>query len=174
MVSSSLAEPRTFVGRGLSPLKRAVTAVALLTITLAVLLIAWHEGLSAVGSTIAALLFIAGFVYYLWIIAPQPFTITVSAEEIVRRSQRGETVALRWEELARVKEEFFPNGTRISLALYRRPSTDDGQDQAENPARPVRAWVVYRDDVDDLDGLTALVQQLKPADCHWERATVHE
>ncbi|MBX5455267.1 MAG: hypothetical protein IRZ31_00070 [Thermogemmatispora sp.] len=171
MVSSSLAEPRTFVGRGLSPMKRAVTIVALLAITLAVLLIALHEGLSAVGSTIAALLFIAGFIYYLWIIAPQPFTITVSAEEIVKRSQRGETVVLRWEELARVKEEFFPNGTRISLALYRRPSADG---QGEHSGQPVRAWVVYRDDVDDLDGLAALIQQLKPADCRWESATVHE
>ncbi|WP_052891031.1 hypothetical protein [Thermogemmatispora carboxidivorans] len=173
MVSSSLAEPRTFVGRGLSPMKRAVTIVALLAITLAVLLIALHEGLSAVGSTIAALLFIAGFIYYLWIIAPQPFTITVSTEEIVKRGQRSETVALRWEELARVKEEFFPNGTRISLALYRRPSAE-GQGQGENARQPIRVWVVYRDDVDDLDGLTALVQQLKPADCRWERATVHE
>src|SRR5579875_1522845 len=171
MVSSALAEPRTFVGRGLSPLKRAVTVVALLTITLAGLLIAWHEGLSAIGSTIAALLFIAGFIYYLWIIAPQPFTITVSAEEIVKRDQRGETVALRWEELARVKEEFFPNGTRISLALYRRPTASEG---TEASGQPMRVWVVYRDDVDDLDGLTALVQQLKPADCRWESARLHE
>ncbi|MBX5451869.1 hypothetical protein [Thermogemmatispora sp.] len=171
MVSSALAEPRTFVGRGLSPMKRLVTAVALFAITLAVLLIALREGLSAIGSTIAALLFIAGFIYYLWIIAPRPFTITVSAEEIVKRDQHGEVVALRWEELARVKEEFFPNGTRISLTLYRRPATAEG---SKASSQPVRVWVVYRDDVDDLDGLAALVQQLKPDDCRWESARVHE
>jgi hypothetical protein len=165
MASSPTTESRVFSGRGLSPLKRNVTIVGLLALTGAVLVIALHEGASVIGSTIAALLFIAGFVYYLRIIAPVPFTITLEPELIVKRDQHGEEISVRWEDLTRIKEEFFPNGKRISVAIYRNTTT---------PEQKARAWVVYRDDVDNLDALTEALKSRKPAGCAWESETVHE
>jgi YD repeat-containing protein len=177
MASSPASEQQTFVGRGLSPFKRAVTALALVAITCAVLLIAVREGFSLLFSTVAALLFIMGFIYYLYIIRPVPFTLVLNAEGIVKRDRHGETITVRWDELARVKEEFFPNGTRISVAIYRRAGQPDGspeQERGSAQGQTVRAWVVYRDDVDDLDALAAALQSRLPPGCRWEQARVHD
>src|SRR5947207_14583856 len=120
MASSSAAQGsgQIFVGPGLSPFKRIMTVIGVLVVTALVLWIAVHEGLSAVGSTITAILFIFGFVIYLRIIAPVPFTIELGPETLVKRSSNGEVIELSWEQVTRIKEEFCSNGARIDISAY--------------------------------------------------------
>ena len=89
MASPSAAGDRVFIGPGLSPFKRIVTFAAVIVLTLLVLWIAIHQGASAIGSTIAAIVFITGFIIYLRIIAPVPFTIEFGKESLVKRSKTG-------------------------------------------------------------------------------------
>src|SRR5215472_11368800 len=111
MASPATTQAKVFVGPGLSPFKRIVTILGVILLLGLVLWIAIYEGLlqggSAVGSTIVAVLFILGFVYYLRLIAPVPFTIHLEEEALVKRSKNGEVIEIRWENLASVKEEFF-------------------------------------------------------------------
>lgn len=165
MASSTAAQGQVFVGPGLSPFKRIVTMIGVLGLTALVLWIAIHQGVSAVGSTIVAILFITGFVIYLRIVAPVPFTIALEPEALVKRSRNGEVIEIRWEDLTRIKEEFFPNGKRISVIVYRKPTP---------PEQKTKAWAVYRDDVTDIDSLADALKQAIPDTCQWVSATVHE
>jgi hypothetical protein len=165
MASSAAAQGQVFVGPGLSPLKRIVTIIGVLGIIALVLWIAIYQGISAIGSTIVAILFITGFVIYLRIIAPVPFTISLEPQALVKRSSKGEVIEVRWEDLTRIKEEFFPNGKRIGVIVYRKPTT---------PEQKAKAWAVYRDDVTDIDGLAEALKQVIPETCKWDSETVHE
>lgn len=165
MASSSAMQEQVFIGPGLSPFKRIMTVVGVLAVTALVLWIAIHQGASAVGSTIAAIVFIFGFVVYLRIVSPVPFTITLTTEKLIKRSRDGEEIALEWQELTRIKEEFFPNGKRISIIVYR---------QVSQPQQKAKAWAVYRDDVTDIDGLAAALKATLPPTCQWQSETVHE
>ena len=165
MAASSITDGQVFIGPGLSRFKLIMTIVGVIGVTALVLWIAIHQGVSAVGSTIAAVLFILGFVVYLRIVAPVPFTIALEPGALVKRSRNGEVVEVRWEELTRVKEEFFPNGKRISITAYRKVS---------EPGTKPKAWAVYRDDVTDLDRLAEALKQAIPETCNWESETVHE
>jgi len=162
---SSTAQGQIFIGPGLKPSKLILTIVGVLGVTALVLWIAIHQGVSAIGSTIAALVFIAGFLIYLRIVAPIPFTITLELEALVKRSRNGEVIEVRWEDLTRIKEEFFPNGKRISLIVYRKPTS---------PQQKAKAWAVYRDDVTDIDALAQTLKESIPETCQWESETVHE
>lgn len=170
MASSSVTSEQIFIGPGLSPFKRVVTILGVVGIVALVLWIAIyqhdaHNDASVIGSTIAAVLFIGGFVYYLALIAPVPFTITLSSEGVNKRNKRGETITLTWDELTQVKEEFFPNGKRIGITLYRKVT---------QPGQKAKAWAVYRDDVTDLDGLANALKLAIPATCVWQSEKVHE
>ncbi len=170
MATSSVSQGQVFVGPGLSRFKLSVTILGLIFAVGIVLWITLHEAQqgavgTAIGSTIAALLFIGGFVYYLRIIAPVPFTITLEPEALVKRSRKGEVIEVRWEDLTRIREEFFPNGTRIGVIAYRKVTT---------PGQKPKAWAVYRDDVTDIDGLATALKQAIPATCEWQSETVHE
>ena len=165
MASSAAAQGHIFIGPGLSPFKRTVTILGVLGITALVLWIAIYQGISVIGSTIAALLFITGFVIYLRIIAPIPFTIALEQEALVKRNKKGEVIEIRWEDLTRIKEEFFPNGKRIGIIAYRKPAA---------PEQKAKAWAVYRDDVTDIDGLAEALKQAIPETCQWDSETVHE
>lgn len=165
MASSSTEHGQVFIGPGLKRSKLILTLIAILGVTGVVLWIAIHQGASAIGSTIVALLFIAGFLIYLRIIAPVAFTITLEAAALVKRSNNGEVIEVRWEDMTRIKEEFFPNGKRISITVYRKPST---------PQQKAKAWAVYRDDVTDIDGLAQTLKEAIPATCQWQSETVHE
>ena len=165
MASSAAAQGHTFIGPGLSPFKRTVTILGVLGITALVLWIAIYQGISVIGSTIAALLLITGFVIYLRIIAPIPFTIELEEKALVKRNKKGEVIEIRWEDLTRVKEEFFPNGKRIGVIAYRKPAA---------PEQKAKAWAVYRDDVTDIDGLAEALKQAIPETCQWDSETVHE
>ena len=144
MASSSVAQGQVFIGPGLSRFKSVVTTLGVIGVTALVLWIAIHQGASAVGSTIAAIVFIFGFILYLRIVAPVPFTIMLAPDALVKRSRNGEVIEIAWSDLTRVKEEFFPNGKRISVTAYRKVS---------DLQQKTKAWAVYRDDVTDIDGL---------------------
>ena len=165
MASSSAAQGQVFIGPGLSRFKRIATTLGVLIVTALVLLIAFRQGPSAIGSTTVALLLIIGFAIFLRIIAPIPFTITLEPEALVKRSRNGEVIEVRWEELTRIKEEFFPNGKRIGIIVYRKPTT---------PEQKAKAWAVYRDDVTDIDGLAEALKQAIPETCQWSSETVHD
>ncbi len=170
MASSSIGQEQVFIGPGLSLFKRLVTILGVVAVTSLVLWIAvyqhyTHNDASVVGSTIAAILFIAGFVYYLSLVAPVPFTITVGSQTLIKRSGKGDEIELHWDEVARIKEEFFPNGKRISVSVYRRVT---------DPAQKAKAWSVYRDEVTDLDALAEALKSTIPATCAWQGETVHE
>ncbi len=165
MATSSTAQGQVFIGPGIRPAKLILTLVGVLGIIVIVLLIAIREGASAIGSTIVGLLFIVGFLIYLRIVAPVPFTITLEPEALVKRSRNGEVIEVRWEELTRIKEEFFPNGKRISVTVYRKPTS---------PQQKAKAWAVYRDDVTDIDRLAETLKGAIPETCRWESETVHE
>jgi hypothetical protein len=165
MASSPTAQGQIFIGPGLSFFKKIVTLLGLVGITALVLWIAIHQGVSAVGSTIAAILLITGFVLYLRIIAPVPFTIELGQVALIKRSGNGEVISIGWQDLTRVKEEFFPNGKRISVTAYRKVTVPD---------QKAKAWAVYRDDVTDIDGLADALKQTVPESCAWESQTVHE
>ena len=165
MASSSAAQDQVFVGPGLSPFKRIMTAIGVLIVTAIVLWIAIHEGLSALGSTITAIIFILGFVIYLRIIAPVPFTIELNSEALIKRNRNGEVIELPWNRVTRIKEEFFPNGKRIGITVYRKPAT---------PQEKTKAWAVYRDDVTGIDELAQALKQAIPETCQWQSETVHD
>ncbi len=165
MSSPAAANEHTFIGPGLSPFKRIVTVFGVIGVTVLVMWVALHEGLPAVGSTIVAILFILGFVVYLRLVAPVPFTIELEGDALVKRSSNGEVIEVKWQDLTRVKEEFFPNGKRISITAYRKPAA---------PGQKTKAWAVYRDDVTDLDGLAQALKQRIPPTCQWQSETVHE
>jgi hypothetical protein len=165
MASSSTAEGQVFIGPGLKPARLILTLAGVLGVTVLVLWIAIREGASAIGSTIVALLFITGFLVYLRIVAPVPFTITLEPAALVKRSRNGEVIQVCWEDLTRIKEEFFPNGKRISITVYRKPTT---------AGQKAKAWAVYRDDVTDIDRLAQTLKEAIPATCQWQSETVHE
>ena len=165
MASSTPAQGNIFIGPGLSPFKRTVTILGVLGLTALVLWIAIYQGISVIASTIAALVFIIGFVIYLRMIAPVPFTIAIEPEALVKRNKKDEVIEIRWEDLTRIKEEFFPNGKRIGIIAYRKPGS---------PEQKAKAWAVYRDDVTDIDGLAEALKQAIPETCKWESETVHE
>jgi hypothetical protein len=165
MASSAPAQGNMFIGPGLSPFKRTVTILGVVGLTALVVWIAVHQGMSVIASTVAALLLITGFVIYLRMIAPVPFTIAIEPEALVKRNMKGEVIEIRWEDLTRIKEEFFPNGKRIGIIAYRKPTTPD---------QKAKAWAVYRDDVTDIDGLAQALKQAIPETCKWESETVHD
>ncbi len=165
MSSSATTNQQEFIGPGLSPFKRIVTILGVIGLTVLVLWIALHEGVPAIGSTIVAILFILGFILYLRIVEPVPFTISLEPEALVKRSKNGEVITIRWEDLTRVKEEFFHNGKRISVIAYRKTTT---------PEQKAKAWAVYRDDVTDLDGLAETLKQRIPPTCQWQSEKVHD
>lgn len=169
MALSATDQPKIFIGPGLSPFKRAITIVGVVGLTALVLWIAINQGIlqggSAIGSTIVALLLILGFIYYLRLIAPVPFTISLEAEALVKRGKNGDVIEVRWEDLTSVKEEFFHNGKRIGITAFRKPSS---------PQMKAKAWAVYRDDVTDIDALAEALREAIPETCEWKSVTVHD
>ena len=169
MASSATAQAQVFIGPGLRPFKRLVTILGVVFLLALILWIGIYQGFwqggSAVGSTIVALLFALGFVYYLRLIAPVPFTITLEKDALVKRSKKGEVIEIRWENLTRIKEEFFHNGKRIGITAFRKPSS---------PQEKAKAWAVYRDDVTDIDALALALKAAIPETCEWLSETVHD
>ena len=169
MAASATTQAEVFIGPGLSPFKRLVTIFGVIFLLALVLWIAFYQGIlqggSAVGSTIVAVLFILGFIYYLRLIAPVPFTIRLEPEALIKESKNGEVIEVRWENLTRVKEEFFHNGKRIGITVFRKPAS---------PQEKPKAWAVYRDDVTEIDALAEALKASVPETCTWQSETVHD
>ncbi len=169
MTSPATAETKVFIGPGLSPFKRLITTFGVIGLLALILWIGIDQGFlqggSAISSTVVAVLFTGGFIYYLRLIAPMPFTIHIEEEALVKRKKNGESIEVRWENLTRVKEEFFHNGKRIGVTVFRKPSS---------PQEKAKAWAVYRDDVTDIDGLAEALKAAIPETCTWQSETVHD
>lgn len=170
MASSSITPEQIFVGPGLSLFKRVVTIIGLMGIIALILWIAVYQhasrnDASVIGSTIAAVLFVGGFAYYLHLIAPIPFTIAIGEKSLEKRSRQGDVIDLAWEDIPRIKEEFFKSGKRVGITVYR---------TVTKPGQKPKAWAVYRDDVTDFDRFAETLHDAIPATCEWQRETVHD
>lgn len=156
--------PREWVSPGVSLRKRIITGIGVALVAVIFAFIAVQEGLSALVSTIIGVIFIAGFVGYLRVVSPAPFTLRLD-ERGVTRAERGATPQLiTWGGVARVKEELFKNGVSVSVTVYKRVG-----------ARGLhRAWVVYRDDIPQFDAFVEAFAAALPLDRPWTRETIHE
>jgi hypothetical protein len=157
-------EARLFTSPGVSRFRLVGTIVAMITLLGVVLAIAAYEGvhgLPFVASTITGLLFMAGFVWYLKLATPVPFTLRVDATGLLKEDQRGGRLALSWDEVAGVKEQVFRSGKLVSIIIYR-----------EAEPHPRKALAIYRDDIDDIAAYRDAVRRWLPAACSWKQEQV--
>ncbi|HEX9039263.1 MAG TPA: hypothetical protein VF808_19945 [Ktedonobacterales bacterium] len=156
--------PRDWVSPGVSLRKRVITAVGVALVATLFVVIALYQRTSMLVSTIIGAVFILGFVGYLRVVAPQPFTLRLDDAGVTRADRGAEPAPIAWGSVAKVKEEFFKNGTPISLTVYKRVG-----------ARGLhKAWTVYRDDIPDFDGFVSALAAALPESAPWLRETVHE
>jgi type IV secretory pathway TrbF-like protein len=155
---------RQWISPGVSVRKRWLTGIGVALAAAVFLWIAASEGASMLVSTIIGVVFLGCFVWYLRIVAPTPFTLTLDAAGIARAERGGEPVAIPWPQVAKVKEEVFKNGTSISVTVYKRVGERGLH----------RAWVVYRDDIPNFDTFASAVQAALPEGTPWIREQVHE
>jgi hypothetical protein len=157
-------QPREWVSPGVSPRKRLLTSLSVLAAALVFFTIALTQGASMLVSTIIGIVFIGCFVWYLRIVAPEPFTIRLDAGGVTRVDRGGEAVTIAWPSIAKIKEEQFKNGTSVSLTLYKRVGERGLH----------RAWVAYRDDLPRFDELVVALRADLPAGGAWVSETVHD
>ncbi len=157
-------EPREWVSPGVSLRKRWLTGLG---VALAAVLFFWlasHEGATMVVSTLIGVVFIGGFVGYLWVVAPTPFAIRLDSEGVTRTDRGAEPISIRWENIARVKEEVYRSGVSVSVTVYKKVG-----------ARGLhRAYVVYRDDIPHFDDFVAALDAALLDETPWQRETIHE
>ena len=149
---------------GVSVRKRWLTALGVALTTAIFFLIAHSEGASMLVSTVIGIVFIGCFVWYLVAVAPTPFNITIDNVSLTRTERGSPPVVIPWTGVAKVKEEFFKNGTSVSLTVYKRVGERGLH----------RSWVVYRDDLPGFDSLVAAMQGRMPEDSPWYREQVHD
>jgi hypothetical protein len=153
-----------WISPGISVRKRWLTGIGVALATAVFLLIARSEGAPALVSTIIGVVFIGCFVWYLRIVAPTPFTLTLDSTHLTRGDRGAEPVVIAWQNVAKVKEEVFKNGTSVSVTVYKRVGEKGLH----------RAWVVYRDDIPRFDDFVASVRAALPEQTPWLREWVHE
>ena len=156
--------PREWISPGVSRRKRIITGIGVALVAALFFFISLHEGASALVSTIIGVIFIAGFVGYLRVVSPAPFTLRLDARGVTRADQGAEPQLITWGGVARVKEEVFKSGVSVSVTVYKRVG-----------ARGLhRAWVVYRDDIPQFDAFVEAFAAALPLDRPWTRETIHE
>jgi hypothetical protein len=157
---------REWVSPGVSVRKRWLTGAGVALAALVFFTIALTQGASMVVSTAIGVVFIGCFVWYLRIVAPEPFTIRLDSEGVRRVGRRAEAEesTISWDRVAKVKEELFKNGTSVSITVYKRVGERGLH----------RAWVAYRDDLPRFDELVEAMQARLPQGTPWIRETVHE
>lgn len=156
--------PREWVSPGVSARKRILTGFGVALVAILFFFIAIHEGASALVSTIIGVIFIGGFVGYLRIVAPTPFTLRLDERGVTRTDRGAEPQLITWGAVARVKEEVFKSGVAVSVTVYKRVGAKGLH----------RAWVVYRDDIPQFDAFVEAFSAALPLDRPWTRETVHE
>lgn len=156
--------PSTWVSPGVSVRKRWMTGIGVALAAAVFFLIALKEGGSMLVSTVIGVVFIGAFVWYLRVVAPTPFTLTLDDAGVTRTESDGEPATITWDGVAKIKEEVFKSGKSVSVTVYKRVG-----------ARGLhRSWVAYRDDLPDFDGLLRAMRDHLPEDVPWLRETVHE
>jgi len=156
-------ESREFASPGLTPGRRYGTAIMLFVLGLFVVGVVFYDGRSLVVSAILGFLLIAGFIWYLRLIAPAPFTLRLTAEGLVRQEKAGEPQVIAWDQMARVKEEQFANGKIIGVMVY-----------ARSKRSVYRALVLYRDDLPQFDAFRQALKASTLPETPWQLETVHE
>ena len=156
--------PREWVSPGVSTRKRILTGIGVTLVAILFFFIAVHEGAPALVSTIIGVIFISGFVGYLRVIAPTPFTLRLDERGVTRANRGAEPLLITWGNVARVKEEVFKSGVSVSVMVYKRVGAKGLH----------RAWVVYRDDIPQFDDFVEAFSAALPLDHPWTRETVHE
>ena len=164
VVNAAKAEPREWLCPGVPLRRKVLTGIGVAAAAVGFFALALWQGASMLVSTIIGAVFIGGFVGYLGVIAPTPFTLRLDASGITRSERGREPTTIAWERIARIKEETFKSGKSVSLAVYKRVGERGVH----------RAFVVYRDDVNGYDSFHAALRQDVPAGTSWQRETVHE
>lgn len=153
-----------FASPGVPNNRKIATGLFLGVLALVTIGIALDQGASVLISTIIGAVFILGFIGYLRILAPPPFCISLDGDALRREEQGMERSEIAWPNVVKVKEERFPNGLPISLAIYKRVG-DKGLH---------RAYIVYRDDLPGFEDFLVALKQRVPPDTRWNTETVHE
>lgn len=156
--------PREWVSPGVSIRKRIITGIGVALVAALFIGIALSEGATAWVSTIIGAIFIAGFVGYLQVVSPAPFTLRLDERGVTRADRDAEPQLITWGGVARVKEEVFKSGVTVSVTVYKRVGAKGLH----------RAWVVYRDDIPQFDAFVEAFSAALPTDRPWTRETVHE
>lgn len=162
--TSSTADVLQWASPGVSVRKRWLTGIGVAIAAAVFILIALYEGASALVSTIIGVVFIGCFVWYLRIVAPVPFILTLDSENLTKADRGAEPVVIAWKNVAKVKEEVYKNGTSVSVMVYKRVGAKGLH----------RAWVVYRDDIPRFDAFAEAVRAALPEGTPWIRERVHE
>jgi hypothetical protein len=149
---------------GVSLRKRILTGVGVALVAALFILIALYEQTSMLVSTIIGAIFILGFIGYLRVVAPTPFTLRLDDSGVTRTDKGAAPQLIPWGSVVKVKEELFKNGVSVSVTLYKRVGERGLH----------RAWVVYRDDIPDFDGFVQTLSSALPESAPWLRETVHE
>jgi hypothetical protein len=157
-------EGQQWVSPGVSVRKRWLTGIGVAIASIVFFAIALWEGAGMVVSTLIGIIFIGGFVGYLTVVAPTPFAIRLSADGISRAERGGEPEIIPWDRVAKIKEEVFPNGKPVSIAVFKRVGEKGLH----------RAWVVYGDDIPRFPEFIAGLHASLPTEAPWIRDTVHE
>jgi hypothetical protein len=157
-------EAQEWVSPGVNVRKRWLTGIGVAIASAVFFAIALWEGAGMVVSTLIGVVFIGGFVGYLMVVAPAPFTIRLNAESIARAERGGEPEVIPWARVAKIKEEVFPNGKPVSIAVFKRVGEKGLH----------RAWVVYGDDIPRFPEFIAALRASLPVEAPWIRDTVHE
>lgn len=171
------AAPRVWVCRGIPLTRQILTLVGVVAAAAVFFFLALWQGATMLVSTIIGVIFIGGFVGYLRVIAPTPFTITLDATGITRAERTRhrndehahdapahEPMHIPWTQVAKVKEERFKSGKSVSLTVYKRVGERGLH----------RAFVIYRDDVGEFDGLLGALRAGLPESSPWLVERVHE
>lgn len=156
--------PRDWVSPGVSLRKRIVTVIGVALVIALFVFIAVYERTSMLVSTIIGAVFILGFIGYLRVVAPTPFTLRLDEQGVTRADRGAEPLLIGWGGIAKVKEELLKKGTPISVTLYKRVGAKGLH----------KAWTVYRDDIPDFDGFASALSAALPESTPWLRETVHE
>ncbi|HEU5367351.1 MAG TPA: hypothetical protein VFU69_02760, partial [Ktedonobacterales bacterium] len=125
--------------------------------------VVFYEGGSLIVSGIIGFLLIAGFIWYLRMIAPAPFTLQLTPEGLARQEQGHAAQIIPWDKIARVKEEQFANGKIIGVMVY-----------ARSTHSVYRALVLWRDDLPQFDEFRQAFKASTLPGTRWQLETVHE
>ncbi|HEX5441836.1 MAG TPA: hypothetical protein VFW76_13190 [Ktedonobacterales bacterium] len=162
--AASAMSAREWVCPGVSMRKRWITGVGVVLASALFFFIALQEGATMLVSTLIGVIFIGGFVGYLRVVAPKAFTIRLDDEGVTRTDRGQEPLTITWGNVAKIKEEDFPNGKPVSIAVFKRVGERGLH----------RAWVVYGDDIPYFSDFIAALHAGLPDSTPWLRETVHE